>query len=158
MAGQGATVARAVPRVRLSALACVALGATAIIAGGCGGSSEAQGSGTPQYRALLRKLDRAAKEGRTIKANKKANDLKPIEKEMVKSFCNLNWQMKVNREAWKLDQHRYVVERIRAFAAYDPSERFAPATNTALRELREIIDLNALDGKLVRRYSRACYR
>jgi hypothetical protein len=165
---------------RLLALALIGgvLAASGAIAG-CGGGSEANEDGaattetttgetagdapptgatesSAAYEQILRGLEQAAQADSGYNALRRAEQLDVAERAVVESFCNFAWQIGVNREAAKLDEHAYLVARIRNSAEFDLDETYSAEVETAMGELRDVIDLTALDGGLVARYKKAC--
>jgi len=129
---------------------------------GCGGSTvddreSVQSEGGQSYEKLLHGLEQAARAGDTYRAARRAHDLDGAEKAMLEEFCDFAWQMKVNHEAHKLDEHPYVLARLADGAKMEMDKPNSAAVQRALDELRAVIDVDKLDGELVRRYSKACY-
>ncbi len=133
--------------------------AVTIAIAGCGGGNQAAGQKNDRaaYETLLRGLRRAAVAGTAYKGAKRAATLERTDRAITRSFCELTWQMKVNREAGKLSNRSYVVGRVRSGAESSLIEFQPPQIQKAIDTLGSIIDLAGLDNDLVKRYSRACY-
>ena len=117
----------------------------------------AQSEGGQSYEGILHGLEQAALAGDAYRAARRAYDLDGAEKAMLEEFCDFAWQMKVNHEAYKLDEHPYVLARLADGAEMEMDKPNSAAVQRALDELRAVIAVDELDGELVHHYSKACY-
>lgn len=76
---------------------------------------------------------------------------------VLDSFCRFAWEIKVNREEWKLSEHPYVVGRVTTGAEYATEKTHIREIKAATAKLQEIIPLTNLDRARIKRYVRACY-
>jgi len=132
---------------------------------GCGGDSDAAEGGSRAYVELLSGLKRAALSDGSYNAVHRAKALDSPEKAVIDSFCKFAWQTVVNHEIEQLDQHTFVVGRIRYTAEVDVNGWEAAHAGidagpirARLGELRSVIHLASLNFGLVRHYARACHR
>jgi len=144
--------------VRQALLRKVILGVALLAVGaqvaGCGGSSEAS---EPSYSEVLRGLHSAALAHKAYGAARLANDLSVAQKAVLHSFCRFAWEMKVNREEWKLSGHPYVIGRITTEAEFATEKTHLREIKAAMKSLQKTISLTSLDNGLIKRYIRACY-
>jgi hypothetical protein len=139
-------------------MALILIGGVAGGCGGNGGSSGNSGNGNDlTYDEVLHGLKGAALSAKPYKsAIRQATRLDVVQKAVVHSFCNFAWEIGINHEAYKLAGHAYIVGRVRNPAAYE-IDGHGREIQVAVGELRKVFDLAALDGGMVRRYSRACF-
>jgi len=147
--------------VRLRSLLALAIACVAIGLCGCGGGDGGAEAGEPatsaaSYQEILSGLDRAAQSNSGYDAVARAAALHGVEKALIEAFCNFAWQIGVNGEAYKLDEHAYIVARIENAAAFIVGAGADAAIRSAMDELRGTIDLTNLNGEAVRRYRKAC--
>jgi len=156
------------PRAASLVLTAAAIALVGAMAGGCGNAGQADSGPPPVSRAyteVVAGLKEAALSNRSYDATRHSKGLTRPERAVVDGFCEFAWQIPVNHLVHLLDQPAYVVPRITHLAelgyrgvrgAYDDVE---DASIKALMErLERIVDLGSLDGKSIRRYSRACRR
>lgn len=142
-----------------------AIGLLSVAATGCGGNSQADANPPTASRAfkeMVTGLKNAAVSNRPYGATRRASRLAKAEQAVVAGFCEFAWQIPVNHLVHLLPQHVYVVTRITHLSeleyrggAVSYQVRDAPV-EASLAALRKIVDLRALNGSLIRRYSRAC--
>lgn len=136
-------------------LVAVALLLAGVGIGGCGSGATAESG--QSYDGILRGLKAAALKGAIYNDLKQADDLPSAEREVIRSFCEFAWQITVNREAAKLPGRAYVVNRIRGNAYASGNSRIAPI-EAAMGKLHAVVDLFALNGPLLKQYTKACDR
>lgn len=125
--------------------------ALAIPVCGCGGT------GAQSYGEVLHSLRAAAESDTTYGALDQAEGLGPAQRSVLRAFCNFAWQIGVNREAYKLVQHKYVYDRIRESAELKAPPKYKSAAGAAMHRLRRELDLFALRAGNLKRYSHACH-
>ena len=133
----------------------------AIAAAGCGdsnGDGERKNVPDQAYGEVLRGLKEAALAGQTYNAIRRAQELPPPEKAAIVAFCEMAWQIVVNREAEKLTDRAYIVSRVTTRTALNLDGPSSTAVRTVTDELRRVVNLGSLNGNLTGRYKKACYR
>ncbi len=159
-------------RTTISSLTVGAIALTLIVLAGCGGDSRAEDTTrtvttptvSPAYTKLVTGLRDAAHASASYHAARRALALRKAERAVVRAFCTFSWQLPINHLVDLVREHAYVVQRITHLAeleyhggavGYDVED--API-QASMARLRRIVDLRSLDGHLLRRYSKACYR
>jgi hypothetical protein len=151
-------------RLPSSALVGIALVLAGVAITGCGSASggsadeSSQTDGESQtYGEVLRGLRNAAQSGATYGAVRRAKDFEAGERDVIRSFCEFAWQIGVNREARKLSDYAYVINRIR-LNAYREGNADGSTITPAAGKLDRVVDLAAITGPKLKRYTKACYR
>jgi hypothetical protein len=120
---------------------------------------------TAQYTKILEELRRAAKAGKNYEAPHLAKHLGPVEKSVVKWFCQTAWQMVVNKELDRLPDEEYLAHRLSVRSILEVSDHLYTKSGRApylspvevgVSELDRVIDLHSFDAKQDRRYEKSC--
>ncbi|HEX5761731.1 MAG TPA: hypothetical protein VFY04_01260 [Solirubrobacterales bacterium] len=140
--------------------ALLALLVLALPAAGCGDDESGAQANEPSaaFSEILTGLKDAAASDGKYKASKRALELEPGEKEVIRSYCETVWQLEINGELDRLERYGYMVGRIRNLAEYDNPGKYSKEVGPAMDELLHVVDLRALDAKDVHRYKKACYQ
>jgi hypothetical protein len=136
-----------------------------VLSVGCGGNSRADNSApaiSPAFAKVVTDLKAAALSSRPYDAARHTKRLSKPERAVIEGFCTFAWQIPVNHLDYLLGGNPYPVNRVTHLAelsyrggavGYDVSDASVEAS---LGRLRRIVHLRSLDGRLVRKYSRAC--
>jgi hypothetical protein len=120
---------------------------------------------TARYTKTLEELRRAASAGKNYEAPDLSKGLSPVEKSVVKWFCETAWQMVVNQELDRLPDAEYLAHRLNirsilelSNSQYTKSGRapYLAPVEVGVNELGRVIDLRAFDAKQDRRYQKTC--
>jgi len=154
--------------IALRALTATAIALAVLMPSGCGDAGAGAEGSAPAishaYVEMVTHLKEAALSNQPYGAARRARGLAKPELALIAGFCRFAWQVPVNHLVYLLDEHEYVVGRVTHLAElryrggavdYDIGDASIEAL---LGKLRRIVHLRSLDGSLVRRYSRACYR
>jgi hypothetical protein len=139
-------------------LLAMAVALFALTISGCGDSEDATGEEPSQaYAEILAGMKQAAVADATFSASRKALDLSVPEREVIRAFCETAWQLEINSEGERLKTDAYLIDRVRGLAEYELNGKFREEIGVAMAELREDLDLVAIDPQLNHKYKKACY-
>ena len=127
------------------------------VAAGCGGGSNGT-TDSLTYDQVLSGLKRAALANATYGAVRRAKDLGAGERIAVDTFCDFAQVIIADFEEEKLAKSSYVIGRITTYAEKKASFAALDPTRAAVAKLLDELDPATFDGRLIRRYEKACYR
>jgi hypothetical protein len=153
-------------RAILWSLTVGAVALVGIVSVGCGGNSQADiGAPTvsPAYTEAVTDLKTAALSNRPYDLARHTKSLSKPERAVIEGFCEFAWQIPINHLENLLGQNPYAVDRTTHLAelnyhggrvSYDVKD---PSIEALMGGLRRIVNFRSLDGRVVRKYSRACF-
>ncbi len=118
-----------------------------------------------EYTKILEELRSAAKAGKNYEAPRLTKNLGPVEKAVVKWFCQTAWQMVVNKELDRLPDGEYLAHRLSVRSILEVSNHLYTKSGRApylapvevgVNELDRVIDLRTFNAKQDRRYEKTC--
>jgi hypothetical protein len=121
------------------------------------GSGAAAGESGETYGDVLRATRSAALAGRPYEAIKRAEELKPALRASIDSFCVVNRDLLINKEAWKAAEVGYYLRRIKVKAEGELPFVSTRPVNEAVDRYRALFGLDSFTPDEVRRYDLACY-
>jgi hypothetical protein len=137
----------------LTAVATVVLLGAAV---GCGNGGAATESQT--YDQVLGSLKRAALANATYGAVRRAKNLGAGERIAVDTFCDFARVVVTDFEEEKLAKPSYVIGRVTTYAEKKASFAALDPTRAAMAKLFAELNPASFDGRLIRRYEKACYQ
>lgn len=127
----------------------------AALIGGCGSGDSA---GNESYGEILHGLKKAAATHRRgYDAIGRAEGLKPALRASLDAFCEVNREMIMNEEAWKVVEGGYYLSRIKRRAERELPFVSTGPVNVAVKRYKGLFGLTSFEPKAVYRYDKACY-
>ncbi len=121
------------------------------------GSGTAAGESSETYGDVLKATRGAALAGRPYEAIKRAEELRPALRASLDSFCVVNRDLLINKEAWKAANAGYYLSRIKAKAEAELPFVSTRPVSEAVDRYRGLFGLDSFTPDKVRRYDLACY-